>query len=753
MEIDFYRKIVESSPDFICTFLPDTTITFANEALCRTLEADRNELHGRPFLEIIPEGEIVPAKEKIASLAPESPSGSHRMAFLLSNGEKYVVHWHIQGHFSPQGELQEVDAFGRDDSERTKADALLAKGARREKLAAQIISDYAFCKSWNEFDTITDRTLKLLGTENRADRANLFQFSGDRVSNTHEWCARGIPPKKEILQRVPMESASWWIDEIEKNEAFHLPDPETLLRKDELGWRRLQSLNVHSLTAMPVEAEGRLKGAISLENIPKGFFSPEADFPLLTSISRVIGKTIALLEAEEELRATKDMYQDIVEKQSELILRVAPDWTITFCNYAFARYFGKSPDDFVGENLATMTPEGFDHLRKLTLQSPECTSERHVVMPDGSTRWQVWHDIAFFDGRGVLKEIQAVGWDITELVTAQQAHENERKRALALFENSPEGILASWDGVRIHEVNHAFCRMTGFLRDEVIGGPLQEMFSPGVRGISLNIERLLARTSSGESAVEEGTFSTKTGKKLFLSLLALPVPNAGEHEKGMYVFFRNLTALKEKEAQLLANIEKLHTTFFQTVEVLAQTVESRDPYTAGHQRRTALLSFEIARRMGLDDEICQGVFLAAAIHDVGKISVPSEILSRPGKLLEIEFSLVRTHAEEGYNILKKVDFPWKIPEIVRQHHERLDGSGYPHGLKGDAILLEAKIIAVADAVEAMASHRPYRPSLGIETALRFIEEGKGHLFDETVVDACRNLFACGYSFEDADMAV
>jgi putative nucleotidyltransferase with HDIG domain len=184
------------------------------------------------------------------------------------------------------------------------------------------------------------------------------------------------------------------------------------------------------------------------------------------------------------------------------------------------------------------------------------------------------------------------------------------------------------------------------------------------------------------------------------------------------------------------------------VEVLALTVEIRDPYTAGHQRRTALLSLEIARRMGLDEETCRGIYLAAAIHDVGKISVPSEILSRPGKLLDIEFSLVKAHAEEGYKILKNVDFPWKIADIVRRHHERLDGSGYPQGLKNEEIPLEARIVAVADTVEAMASHRPYRPSLGAETALRFVEEGKDRLFDRNVVDACSELFAEGYSFDE-----
>ena len=743
-----YKDIVESSPDFICCFLPDTTVIFANEALCGTLEAERSELLGRPFIEMIPADEIAPAKEKIASLTPENPTGFHRMVFPLSNGNEYIVHWNIRGRFTEQGDLLEVHAFGRDDSERATANALLAKGAERAKLAARIISDYAFCKSWSQFERTTERALEMLGMENRANRANIFQISVDRVGKTHEWCAPGVPSQKELLQGLSRKTCDWWINTIEKEGSFYFTDPNELPERPHTGKTTIEHLNIRSLAVFPLEAEGRLKGVLSLENFPVGVLSPEVDFPLLASVSRVIGKTMALLEAEDELRAAQNMYRDIVEKQSELIVRIAPDWTINFCNHAYARFFGKTPDEIVGKKLEQVSSSNFDHLSKLTPESPEYVLEKQVVAPDGSVRWQIWHGIAFFDVKGVLKEIQAVGWDITELTMAQRAHENERKRALAIFENSPEGILASWDGVRIDEVNQAFCRMTGFSRDELLGRSLREVLSPEKSAHSLNLERLWKSIGVGESFVDEAILSTKAGGRLFLSLLVLPVPEAGEQGKGAYVFSRNMTALKEKETQLLANIEKMHSTFFQTVELLAQIVESRDPYTAGHQRKTALLSLEIARRMGLDDAVCQGLYLAAAIHDIGKVGIPSEILSRPGKLLDIEFTLVKTHAEEGYNILKKVDFPWRIAEIVRQHHERLDGSGYPHGLKGDALLIEARILAVADTVEAMASHRPYRASLGIEAALLFIEEGKGRLFDEAVVDACRGVFAEVGSFEE-----
>ena len=185
-----------------------------------------------------------------------------------------------------------------------------------------------------------------------------------------------------------------------------------------------------------------------------------------------------------------------------------------------------------------------------------------------------------------------------------------------------------------------------------------------------------------------------------------------------------------------------------TIGAIASTVEMRDPYTAGHQQRVARLAVAIARELHLPEQQIQGLYLAGIVHDVGKIDIPAEILSKPGKLSKLQYQLIQMHAEAGYDIVKGVDFPWPIAEMVRQHHERLDGSGYPHGLTAEAILPEAKILAVADVVEAMMSHRPYRASLGIEAALAEIENGKGRLYDPAAVEACTALFReSRFSFE------
>jgi putative nucleotidyltransferase with HDIG domain len=206
-------------------------------------------------------------------------------------------------------------------------------------------------------------------------------------------------------------------------------------------------------------------------------------------------------------------------------------------------------------------------------------------------------------------------------------------------------------------------------------------------------------------------------------------------------FVRDITVQKNAEEELRDSVDKLRKITGATIQAMAQTVEVRDPYTAGHQKRVADLARAIATRMGLSSDRVDGIRMAGAIHDIGKISVPAEILSKPGLLTPLEFSLIKTHAQIGYDILKDIEFPWDIATMVLQHHERLDGSGYPQGVTGERILLEARILTVADVVEAMASHRPYRPSLGMDKALEEIKDKRGRFYDPDVVDACLRLFS------------
>ena len=208
-------------------------------------------------------------------------------------------------------------------------------------------------------------------------------------------------------------------------------------------------------------------------------------------------------------------------------------------------------------------------------------------------------------------------------------------------------------------------------------------------------------------------------------------------------FIEDITERKLSEEKLLKSYESVKKTLSDAINTMVKIVELRDPYTAGHQQKVADLATAIAREMKLDDTRIDQLRTAAIIHDIGKIYVPSDILSRPGRLTDMEFNLIKTHSQNGYDIVKSMDFPCNVAKTVIQHHERLDGSGYPNGLKSEDTLLEAKILAVADVIEAMASHRPYRQALGIDKALEEISKNRGKLYDPEVVDACLELFKSG----------
>ena len=258
-------------------------------------------------------------------------------------------------------------------------------------------------------------------------------------------------------------------------------------------------------------------------------------------------------------------------------------------------------------------------------------------------------------------------------------------------------------------------------------------------------------------------------KRGYLSSIALPLIHEEETIGALNVYSGTKDAFADEEVRFLKEVaeditigirslrlelklqqsyKKLQKTMEGTINVIAKIIEAKDPYTAGHQQKVSKLATSIAWEMKLSEDKIEGIRIASLVHDIGKISIPAEILSKPTKLNEIEYSLIKDHSQIGYDILKSIEFPWPVAQIILQHHERIDGSGYPQGLKGNDILLEARIMGVADVVEAMSSHRPYRPALGIDKALEEISQNKGILYDLKVVDICLKLFReKGFKFE------
>ncbi len=239
------------------------------------------------------------------------------------------------------------------------------------------------------------------------------------------------------------------------------------------------------------------------------------------------------------------------------------------------------------------------------------------------------------------------------------------------------------------------------------------------------------------------------GRRVPVETNASPIVDEKGVSWGTVIVFRDVSKRRKTEVALRESMDNLRTTLEQTVNALAVTSEKRDPYTAGHQLRVSKLATAIADHLGLSSEMREGIRVAGLLHDIGKIYVPAEILSKPAQLTSMEMGIMKGHSEVGYDILKDIPFPWPVARIVHEHHERLDGSGYPAGLSGEDILLESRILCVADVVEAMSSHRPYRAALGLAKALKEISSNRGALYDERAVDACLILFnEKEFTFED-----
>jgi len=317
-----------------------------------------------------------------------------------------------------------------------------------------------------------------------------------------------------------------------------------------------------------------------------------------------------------------------------------------------------------------------------------------------------------------------------------------------IFDYAVEGIFQSTLDDQYKSVNPAFARTLGYESPEEVLGTIHDIS----RQLFVDPQsyHTLKTLLKHQGFIEgfETEFYKRDGAKIWVSINARAVKNGNDTISYFEGFHQDITQRKRAEEALKKSVESLKRTLDGTVDALSTTLEMRDPYTAGHQKRVALIACKIAEEMGLSENHIEGIRVMGFLHDIGKIVVPAEILSKPGKINEYEFHIIKAHSQVGYDILKGIELPWPVALATIQHHERLDGSGYPQGLKGDQIILEARILAVADVLEAMASHRPYRPALGLDKALEEISLKKGTFYDPEVVDACLRLFVDkGFRYE------
>lgn len=448
-----------------------------------------------------------------------------------------------------------------------------------------------------------------------------------------------------------------------------------------------------------------------------------------------------------------DIYRYIVERALDGIYIVSQD-RLEYVNPAFER--------ITGINKAEIHSIGLDFLKLVHPDDRQMLMERRKARKEGKAI-QPTFEIRGTDRDGLQKCLEfnttpvpghpdfvlGIVRDISDRKLAestQRALKESEDRHMTIMGQANDGIMLIQESIIVY-ANPFLLANYGYSRSDIVGKPFTRFIATDYLNRILDfIER--RKTGDTTPPSYEATMKLGNGNKASVEINVSNITHQGK--PCLFMVIHNVTKHKEIEVELRETLEKLRETMNATTQAIARIVEHKDPYTAGHQRRVADLARAIATEMDLSQDHIDAVRLAGLLHDLGKVSVPSEILTKPTKLTETEFKLIMEHPRIAFDILKPITFPWPIAEIIFQHHERIDGSGYPRGLKSDDILIEAKVLAVADVVEAMITHRPYRPARKLEEAVREISEKKGILYDSDTAEACRKLLIeKGFSFREA----
>ena len=419
--------------------------------------------------------------------------------------------------------------------------------------------------------------------------------------------------------------------------------------------------------------------------------------------------------AEDSLRQSEERYRTILEDIQEGYFEVDFAGNFTFFNDSLYRFLGYSKEELMGMNNRQYTDKEnskklFQAFNKVyNTVKPTEGFDWQIIKKDGTKKYVEASVSLQKDLSGKPKGFRGLVRDVTERKQAEEKLRESEASYRQLFDNSPAVIYRiDFKSGKFLKANDVFCEYLGCSQEEISSRSPYDILTEASK--KLFLERM-EKISQGIKVPEivEYEVLDKKGKRWCLQLHNKNIYDTEGNVVASDVVAHDITERKKAEEELQRTLDNLRKAHDAIIQVMIAAIEMRDPYTAGHQVRTADLARAIATAMGLAPEIIDRIRMAGTIHDIGKLSIPAEILSKPSKLTNIEFSLVKEHSQSGYELLKNVEFPWPLAQIVYQYHEQMNGSGYPRNLKGDEIILEARIMAVADVVEAMASHRPYRP--------------------------------------------
>ena len=689
-----FKELWENAPVAYHTLDAQGIITGVNQTETKMLGYTKEEMEGRSFLEfVLPEQRIEAEKRFRRKISgQDSPKAENRF-YVKKDGSKISV---------LVDDALERDREGRVTGIRTTmADITLDKEA-----------EVALKRSEERYRDLVEKAGLAIFVD---DKEGNFKYANEKLAEIFGYFPEEM--KKQSIRSIVHS------DDFERVMSHHrerLQGRQAPSRYEFKGIRKDGSvLDVEVDTTPLIEGEKILGTRSYLRDI--------------TERKRMQGK---LLESEQKFRN--------LAEQSPSMIFINKNGQIVYANKKFEEVLGYSREEIYSPD--------FDFFK---LIAPECRYKKRenfemhtkgfdvppfesAFLTKAGDRTEVILTTKLIE-YGEEKAILGIATDISERKKAEDALLESEERYASLFDRSLDCVyIHDFEGKFI-DANTSALAILGFNKEEIRSQNFTSVLSEDQLPLASQTLKELIETGH-QKGTTEYRVKHRNGGFVDIETKASIIFRDGK-PYAIQGIGRDITERKLAEKQLEESFVKLRKALNGIIQAIAMTVERRDPYTAGHQRRVADLARAIATEMSLSKDQIEAIRTAGVIHDIGKISVPAEILSKPGRLSDNEFSLIKEHSKIGYDILKEIEFPWPIAQIVLQHHERMDGSGYPVGLTGQDILLEARVLGVADVVEAMASHRPYRPSHGLEKALEEISQNKAILYDPDVVNACLKIFA------------
>lgn len=696
-----FRSVAESASDAIICFDNHGKIVFWNPAAETVFGYSSSEMLGK----------------RLTSIVPKRYRSAHtrRMKQLFRKGEPNLV-----------GKAFEMLGLKKDGSEFPAEVSFAAWQAQGKLFFTNIVRDVTGRKEAEE-------ALK----HSEGKYRTIFENTGTAIAIIDEDTSISMVnaefEKLHGYSKEEIEGKSW---------------TEFIVEEDLEKMKECHFLRRVKPDAAPRNYEFRLKDKSG--NTRKAFLTIAMIPGTKKSVASLIDLTL-VAATEETLRKQQQLLQTILDVTPDLLVLKNRELVYQAANPAFCRFVGKPLAEITGKTAYDFFPPAEaeryrkDDAEVMKLRNTQVAEEE--VTGAGGKKWFYVAKTPVIDQAGSPAGVLCSMRDITELKRAEEALREKEHFLASVFSSIQDGICVLDNDLSVVKVN----------------ATLERWYADALPLVGKKCyEALYGRTQACKNCPT--VRSTKTGKPVYkvvqklgprgealgwFDLYCFPfVDQVTGQTKGVIEYIHDATRRKRAQEQLRQSFTKLQSTIEATIQAMAGVVEMRDAYTARHQQQVAKLACAIAEELGFPKQKVKGIRMAAIVHDIGKISTPVEILNKPTRLTELEFSLIKNHPQIGSDILRAIEFPWPIAEIVLQHHERINNSGYPFGLGGESIVPEARVLAVADVVEAMASHRPYRPALGINKALDEISQQKGILYDADAVEACLKLFMeKGFSLE------